>query len=440
MQRRQFIQNTTKLSLAAGAWAVSPSIFAKEIVKKSANEKIVFGAIGVNSMGNGIMNLAINQPNTECAAICDVDASVANKRAEEVFKKTGKRPIVFNDYRKMLEMKDLDAVNIGTPDHWHCLPMVEACQAGKDVYVEKPLGNSIAECNVMVEATRKYGRIVQVGQQQRSGEHWQQAIKMIQSGGIGKLRKVNVWGNFNYAVGQKMVPDEAVPAGLDFDRWLGPAPIRTYNKTRHHGSWRFFWDYGGGLITDWGAHLIDVALWAKDIKLAPLSASAIGGNFYSPDYNHETFDTMSVQYQLPDYNFTWEHTAGTEKGPYGRSYGLAFIGNNATLVIDRAGWEVFPETENNQYKIPAIPARRNGRENHEEHVKNWLACIRDRKEPNCTIENGRLVALYAQLGNISLRTNSRLEFDEITQTFGKNEAANALIMPNYRKPWVFPKL
>jgi predicted dehydrogenase len=232
----------------------------------------------------------------------------------------------------------------------------------------------------------------------------------------------------------------AIPAGLDFDRWLGPAPSRTYNKTRHHGSWRFFWDYGGGLITDWGAHLIDIALWAKNIKLAPLSCSAIGGNYFSTDYNHETFDTMSVQYQLPDYNFLFEHTAGTEKGPYGRHYGLAFVGNDATLVIDRAGWEVFPETENNIYKIPAIPPRRNGRENHEEHVKNWLECIREKKEPNCTIENGRLVALYAHLGNISLRTNSRLEFDEITQTFGKNEAANKLIKPNYRKPWEFPKV
>jgi predicted dehydrogenase len=440
MNRRNFIEKTSKISLAAGSWAISPDVFSKNLVKKSANEKIVFGAIGVNSMGNGIMNLVINQPNTECAAICDVDANVANKRAEEVFKKTGKRPEIFSDYRKMLEMKDLDAVNIGTPDHWHCLPMVDACAAGKDVYVEKPIGNSIAECNVMVEAARKYGRIVQVGQQQRSGEHWQQAIKMIQTGGIGKLRKVNVWGNFNYAVGQKKVPDEAVPAGLDFDSWLGPAPLRTYNKTRHHGSWRFFWDYGGGLITDWGAHLIDVALWAKNIKLAPISCSAIGGNFASADYNHETFDTMSVQYQLPDYNFTFEHTAGTEKGPYGRHYGLAFIGNDATLVIDRAGWEVFPETENNIYKIPAIPPRRNGRENHEEHVKNWLECIRDKKEPNCTIENGRLVALYAHLGNISLRTNTRVEFDEISQTFGKNEAANKLIMPNYRKPWIFPKV
>ena len=440
MNRRNFLEKTSKLSMAAGTWAIAPQAIAKKYERKSANEKIIIGAIGVNGMGNAIMNLAINQPNVEYAAICDVDENVANKRADEVFKKTGKRPIIFNDYRKMLEMKDLNAVNIGTPDHWHCLPMVDACAAGKDIYVEKPLANSIAECNVMVEATRKYGRIVQVGQQQRSGEHWQQAVKMIQAGGIGKLRKVNVWGNFNYAVGQKKVADEPAPKGLDFDRWLGPAPARTYNKTRHHGSWRFFWDYGGGLITDWGAHLIDIALWAKEVKLAPLSVSAVGGNFYSPEYNHETFDTMSVQYQLPDYSFTWEHTAGTEKGPYGRAYGLAFVGNDATLVIDRAGWEVFPETENNLYKIPAIPPRRNGRENHEEHVKNWLECIRSRKEPNCTIENGRLVALYAHLGNISLRTNSRLEFDEITQKFGKNEAANNLIKPNYRKPWEFPVL
>ena len=440
MNRRKFIEKTSKISLAAGAWAVSPEILPKPFVRKSANEKIVLGIIGCNGMGAAIMNLALKQPNVEYAAICDVDSNVANRRANEVFNKTGKRPIIFNDYRKMLEMKDIDAVNIGTPDHWHCLPMVEACQAGKDVYVEKPLANTITECNVMVGATRKYNRIVQVGQQQRSGEHWQQAVNMIQSGGIGQLRKVNVWGNFNYAIGQKIVPDEAVPAGLDFDRWLGPAPFRTYNRTRHHSSWRFFWNYGGGLITDWGAHLIDIALWAKNVKLAPLSVSAAGGNFYSPEYNHETFDTMSVQYQLPDYTFSWEHTAGTQMGPYGRAYGLAFIGNDATLVIDRAGWEVFPEQENGKYKITAIPPNKNGRENHEEHVKNWLECMRNRKEPNCPIENGRLVALYAHLGNIALRTNSRLEFDEIAQNFGKNEAANALITPNYRKPWVLPKL
>ena len=440
MDRRKFIQEGSKYSIAAGVWAVAPATNAKGFTPKSANEKIILGAIGVNSMGNVIMNLAADQPNIEYAAICDVDANVANKRADELLKKTGKRPIVFNDYRKMLEMKDLDAVNIGTPDHWHCLQMVDACQAGKDVYVEKPLANSIAECNVMVEATRKYGRIVQVGQQQRSGGHWQQAVKMIQDGTIGDLRKVNVWGNFGYGVGEKKVPDAAVPAGLDFDRWIGPTPVVPYNKARHHGSWRMFWNYGGGLITDWGAHLLDIALWAKNIKTAPLSASAVGGNFYSPEFDHQTFDTMNVQYQLPNYTINWEHCAGIESGPYGRSYGLAFMGNNATLVIDRKGWEMFAEEENGKYKTTPLPPNKWGTENHEDHVKNWINCMRNRTEPACPIENGRLVALYAHLGNISLRTNSRVEYNEATHNFGKNAEANALLKPSYRTPFVFPKV
>jgi predicted dehydrogenase len=258
-------------------------------------------------------------------------------------------------------------------------------------------------------------------------------------GGIGTLRKVHAWANFNYAIGQPKVPDEAAPADINFDMWLGPAPQRSYNKTRHHGAWRFFWDYGGGLMTDWGAHLLDIALWVKNVQTAPLSVVATGGNYYPPDFAHETFDTMSVLYQLPDYTISWEHTAGAQNGPYGRSYGLAFVGNDATLVIDRSGWELFPEIDKGGYKVPAVP-KRGGKETHEEHVRNWLECIRSRKEPNCPIENGRLVAMYAHMGNIALRTNSRLEWSEASQSFGKNETANALIIPNYRKPWVFPKV
>ena len=438
MNRRKFIQQSSQLSVAAGAF-ISES-YAQNPTRISANEKIVIGVIGCNNMGNGIMNHALNQPNVECAMICDIDDTIAAKRAEEVFKKTGKKPQTTNDYRRLLDNKDIDAVVIATPDHWHCLPFVEACQAGKDVYVEKPLANSIGECNAMVKATRKYNRIVQVGQQQRSGEHWQKAIQLIQSGGIGTLRKVNCWANFNYAIGKPKAPDAPVPTGIDFERWLGPAPLRAYNPTRHHGSWRFFWDYGGGLMTDWGAHLIDIALWAKNIKTAPNAVMATGGNFYSPEFAHEAFDTMSVVYQLPDYTISWEHTAGTQNGPYGRSYGLAFVGNDATLVIDRSGWELFPEVQNGEYKIPSMPQKRGDEESHDKHVKNWLDCIRDKKEPNCPIENGRLVAMYAHMGNIALRSNSRLVWNEAQQSFGKNKAANVLITPNYRKPWVFPKL
>ncbi len=439
MNRRKFISQSSGLSMAAGAWILSPGVYPREKVRTSANEKILVGLIGCNSMGWGILSQALRQPNVECLGLCDIDSNVLNRRADEISKQYSKKPQLFNDYRKLLENKDLNAVIIGTPDHWHCLPMVEACMAGKEVYVEKPMANSIAECNVMVKAARKYNRIVQVGQQQRSGEHWQSAISFIQSGGIGTLRKVHCWANFNYAIGQPKVPDEHVPAGVDFDRWLGPAPQRSFNKTRFHGSWRFFWDYGGGLVTDWGAHILDIALWVKNIKTPALSVTATGGNYYSPEFNHECFDTLSVLYQLPDYSISWEHTAGIQTGPFGRAYGLAFAGNDATLVIDRAGWEIFPETDKGSYKVPVLP-KRSGKESHEEHVKNWLECIREHKEPNCPVENGRLVAMYAHMGNLALRTNSRLEWNEINQNFGSNQAANALIKPAYRKPWVFPEI
>jgi predicted dehydrogenase len=200
-----------------------------------------------------------------------------------------------------------------------------------------------------------------------------------------------------------------------------------------------FWDYGGGLMTDWGVHLIDMALWAKNITELPTSVTASGGNFAFPDRAHETFDTMSVSYQMKDYIINWEHTAGIQSGPYGRAYGLAFVGNDATLVIDRDGWELFPELDNGKYKVPAMP-KQAGRDSHEPHMRNFIECIKTRKDPACTIENGRLVALYAHMANIALRTNSRLEWNAATKNFGNNTAANALITPSYRKPWALPKV
>ncbi len=408
-------------------------------VKQSPNEKVNIGLIGCRGMGFGILDQALRQPNVECVALCDVDSNVLTQRTADVVKRQTKAPIQYKDYRKLLENKDIDAVIIGTPDHWHCLPMTAACEAGKDVYVEKPMANSIGECDVMVKAARKYNRVVQVGQQQRSGEHWKKAMDFMKAGKIGQLRKVQIWGNFNYGVGQPVAADEPVPAGVDFDMWLGPSPQRSFNKTRFHGSWRMFWDYGGGLLTDWGVHLIDMALWAKDADYAPLAVTASGGNFSYPDRAHETFDTMSVQWQMNEFTIVWEHAAGTQTGPYNRNYGLAYVGNDATLVINRDGWEIFPESESGAFKVAPFP-KQGGRENHEEHVKNWLDCIKTRKDPNCTVENGKLVAMYAHMGNIALRTKSRLEWNEDSRNFGANSAANALITNNYRKPWVLPKI
>lgn len=440
--RRRFINDTSKLIAATGLSTLAPaSMFASVSNRKiSPNEKITIGLIGAKNMGFGDLKNALKQPNVECAAICDIDDSILNERTAEITKLQGKAPIQYKDFRKLIDNKDIDAVIIGTPDHWHCLPFVYACQAGKDIYVEKPLANSIGECDLMVKAARKYNRVVQVGQQQHTGSHFTSAINFIKAGKIGQLRKVNIWANFNYGTGQPIVADEPVPAGVDFETWLGPAPQRSFNKARFHGSWRMFWDYGGGLMTDWGVHLIDMALWAKDVTYTPLAVTATGGNFSFPDHAHETFDTMSVSYQMKDYTINWEHSAGLQQGPYGRLYGLAFVGNDATLVLDRASWELFPEMgSDGKLKVEPMP-KQTGVDSQAEHMKNFLECIKTRKEPNCTIENGRLVAAYAHMANIALRTNSRLVWNENDRNFGKNDAANALIMPKYRKPWVLPKV
>jgi predicted dehydrogenase len=435
--RRQFITDSSK---ALAAVSIAPFAASTLHPKKgSAGDRINVALIGSRSQGFADLRQALKQPNVECIGICDIDDSVLNQRIDDVYKIQNKKPAQYKDFRKLLENKDIDAVMIGTPDHWHCLQLIAACEAGKDVYVEKPLANSIYEADRMVHAVRKYNKIVQVGQQQRSGDHWKTAMDFIKGGKIGKLRKILVWGNFNYGIGQPNMPDEPVPAGVDFEMWLGPAPQRSFNKTRFHGSWRMFWDYGGGLMTDWGVHLMDMALWATDATEMPLAVSSAGGNFAYPDHAHETFDTMSVHYQMPDHTIVWEHTAGIQTGPYGRNYGLAFIGNDGTLVIDRESWDLFPEMNNGQYKIGALPTQ-NGHDSHETHVRNWLDCIRSRKEPNCPIEKGRLAAVYTHMGNIALRTNSRLEWNEATQNFGSNPSANALLTPNYRKPWSLPKV
>ncbi len=440
--RRKFINDTSKIIAATGLSTLAPAgMFASVRSNNfSPNEKITIGLIGSKNMGFRDLKNALKQQNVECAAICDIDDTILNDRTAEVTKLQGKAPIQCKDFRKLIDNKDIDAVIIGTPDHWHCLPFIYACQAGKDIYVEKPLANSIGECDVMVKAARKYNRVVQVGQQQHTGSHFTGAINFIKSGKIGQLRKVNIWANFNYGIGQPKVPDEPVPAGVDFETWLGPAPQRTFNKARFHGSWRMFWDYGGGLMTDWGVHLIDMALWAKDVAYTPLSVTATGGNFSFPDHAHETFDTMGVSYQMKDYTINWEHSAGLQQGPYGRLYGLAFVGNDATLVLDRSSWELFPEIGSDKKpKVEPMP-KQMGADSQAEHMKNFLECVKSRKDPNCTIENGRLVAAYAHMGNIALRTNSRLVWNESDKNFGKNDAANALIMPKYRKPWVFPKV
>lgn len=434
--RRDFLKNTS--SLLAGA-AFTPLISGELAACSPPSDTVRIALIGCRGMGLYNLKDHLKVPGVECAAMCDVDANVLNEKGAEIKQLTGKAPALYKDFRKIIDDKSIDAVIVGTPDHWHCLPTVHACEAGKDVYVEKPLANSIGECEVMLKAARKYNRIVQVGQQQRSGQHWQDALALVKSGKLGKLRKIKAWGFFEYGRTSPKVPDSPVPAGVDFDMWLGPAPTRSFNTGRFHGNWRFAWDYGGGLLTDWGVHLLDIALWAVDGKM-PKSISSVGGIYAYKDNAIETADTQTVIYEYPDLMIEWEHAGGLSKGFYGRHYGVAFIGNNGTLVINREGWEIIAEESNGSPKTEPIALQPPDKTDHAKHVNNFISCIKSRQKPICDIEIGRNAAILAHMGNLAYRTGNKLYWDASKNNFGNDAKANALIEPAYRQPWKFPKI
>jgi predicted dehydrogenase len=434
--RRKFIRDSG--SLLAGA-AFSPLIASRLNAGIGANDTLNVALIGCKGMGMYNLTDHLKQPGISCVALCDVDNNILQERAKTVLELTGKSPKLFKDYRQVIDNKDVDIVIIGTPDHWHCLPAVHACEAGKDVYVEKPLANSIAECQVMLKAARKHNRIVQVGQQQRSGQHWQDVVALVRSGKLGTIRKIKAWGYFGYGKGSPKVPNSTVPEGVDYNTWLGPAPQHPFNKNRFHGSWRHFWDHGGGLLTDWGVHLLDIPLWAMNVTF-PKSVSASGGIYAYPDNAIETPDTLNVLYDFGSFTLEWDHAGGLSKGIYDRSYGVAFIGNNGTLVVNREGWEVISESENNTNKMEVIPLQAPDSESHEKHVKNFIECVRSRKPPICEIESGHNVALVAHMGNIAYRTGKQLHWDQAKGKFKDNQEANALLKPEYRSPWKFPAI
>lgn len=437
--RRDFIHNTV---LTAFGVSLAPVIPADLLVQKrriSPNEKLIVGLIGCKNMGFHNARDFLLQPEVVLAAMCDVDNNILEARTEDIFELQEDKPDHYIDYRKLLERKDIDAVIIGTPDHWHCLQAVHACEAGKDVYVEKPLSNSVAECNIMLRAAREHNRIIQVGQQQRSGKQWKAAMDFIQSGKLGKIRRVNLWANFNYAAGQEKVPDSPVPDGVDFDMWLGPAPQRTFNEARFHGSWRMFWDYGGGLMTDWGAHLIDMPLWSLDIKSFPKSVTATGGIFAHKDRALEMADTQNVVYEMDDCLITWEHNGGVQVGPFNQLYGVSWVGTNGTLVADREHWRVLPEWDGEKCRMEPPEECRSDEQSHVYHVQNFIHCVKSREKPAADIEIGHRVAIWAHLGNIAYRTGRKLVYDPKTETIVNDPQATTLLTPEYREPYQLPK-
>ncbi len=414
-----------------------------------ANEKIRLGIIGAGSRGGQLLDTFLPQANVDLVAIADVDDRHAGETAERVKKEKGKAPDTARDYRHMLDRKDLDAVIIATPDHWHAVPAIQAVMAGKDVYVEKPVGHNVAEGKAMIAAARKYNKIMAVGTQQRSSKHFQKAVEIVRSGKLGKVFWVQTWNFENISpTGMGRYSDTEAPSYVDYDRWLGPAPKRAFNPNRFHLLFRWFFDYAGGMMSDWGVHLNDVVLWALDAK-GPQTVSATGGIFTTDD-DRDTPDTLQVVYEFPGTTLTYSMRKGNGLKFNGHDYGILFCGTDGSLLLDRNGFEVIPDTTVLPYGIKLVhgdrPIRKiglrhesaKGVDGQDAHVRNFLACLKSRALPTSDVEIAHRSTNTCHLGNIALKVGRKLAWDTETETFKNDPEANALLTREPRKGFELP--
>ncbi len=440
--RKKFLLQSSAL-LGGGllASAVDNQVFAIFNNRIMPSDQLNVGVIGVNGMGWADATSAIKIPGVNLVAICDIDKSVIQNRLNELTKKNIdiSRIKIYSDYRKLLEQKDIDIVIIGTPDHWHALMMIEAVQAGKDVYVEKPVGNSIIECRTMVAAQQRYNKVVQGGQWQRSQQHFKDAVSFVHSGQLGNIRTVKVWCYQGWMRPQPVVPDSAPPEGVDYKQWLGPATTRPFNSSRFHFHFRWFWDYAGGLMTDWGVHLLDYALIGMKAD-TPKSIDGLGGKFAYPELAEETPDTLTTMYEFDNFNLIWDSAMGIDNGSYSRDHGIAFIGNNGTLVLNRGGWEVIEEKQSKS-KVSS-PLKKSIDNGLNKHWENFVSVVKSRKmeELNCSIQAGAHVATVAQMGNISFRSQQKLHWDKAKAKFTDQAINDKYLLKPYHNGYHLPKI
>lgn len=442
ISRRRFLSTSTGAALGA---AVGVSLLPSTRAL-GANERFVVALVGCGGRGRFLAERLLERGDVEIAYLCDPDSRLFDQAAKTVEGGQGKRPQTTTDFRRALDDDQVDALFNATPDHWHAIPTIMACQAGKDVYVEKPASHNIWEGRKMVEAARKYQRIVQLGTQNRSAPYVKAAVDYIRSGELGDVHLVRVINmKMRSNIGHK--EDQPVPEGVDYDMWLGPAPMRPFNPNRFHYAWHWFWDYSGGDIINDGVHQMDVARWliGKDY---PKAVVTTGGKFFFDD-DQQTPDTQMVHYDYDDMTMTFELTLWTpymKKTPWDfretdefpnwrySATRVELYGTRGLMMMSRhgGGWQVFgPDWE----EVASGPGRRPL----SHHLDNFFECVRSRRLPNADIEEGHLSTVLCHLGNISYRLGGRkLKFDGATETFGDDREANRLVKRKYRKPWVIP--
>jgi predicted dehydrogenase len=419
--RRTFVQ------MAAAGLTIATSSRGRADTPPS--DRIRVGFVGLGGQGTGRLNQFMKHNDAEAVAVCDVDQTHLDRAVALVEKAQGRKPEAFHDFRKLLETKNLDAVMVATPDHWHALPAIQACQAGMDVFIEKPLAYSIGEGRAMVKAAQKHARITQMGNHIHNDlPNYRRVVEVIRSGALGKINRVDC----SLKVGAKGVgkaADSAPPPELDYEFWLGPAPKRPYNPNRSHFNYRYFWDYSGGYLIDFWCHYTDVVHWALDLK-APKSVSATGGR-WAVDDSAETPDTLEVLCEYPNLILTWTVHPNGRPGFDHMGSSVIFEGSDATLVTNYNKYEVYvkgKQEEDFRPPAPTIPDSPG-------HIREFLDSIKSRKRTTCDIEYGNRVTKGGLLGNIAYRTGERLYWDDERERFTGHTQANRYVTRRYRKPW-----
>jgi predicted dehydrogenase len=440
LSRRNFLQSSvTSLSAAS----VTTLLAQAPAAKTPASERVRVGCVGGGGRAGALVRTFSGSPQAEVVAIADLDPARLGPAIEAAASIQGKKPRAESDFRKLIDDPTIDAIVVGTPDHWHAIPTIMACQNGKDVYVEKPDAHNIIEGQRMIAAMRKHGRVVQMGSQHRSTERLKSALDYIRTGALGKCLVAKAWESSRQG-GIGFPADGDPPAGIDYDFWLGSAPKRPFNPNRFHGRWRWFYDYGTGDLGNDGVHRLDMALAALNAALdaeqaapagLPHRISATGGKWYFDDMQ-EWPDTLQVTYEFagtPPRILTYEMRVWAPYRFHDEAEGSAVYGDKGYIVIGNTGWraygarnELLQEGSGDSFEGP--------------HVEDFLDCIKTRARPTCDLETiGHRASVLCHAGNIAARVGRTLTLDAESEMFQGDEDANALRgRTEWRSPWTLP--
>jgi predicted dehydrogenase len=415
-----------------GTAAAVAASFRPAFARQAPSDQIVMGLIGVGGMGTSRLREFVREPDVRIAAICDVDRRHLDRAIAYVEKERGYRPEGYGDFRRLLAVREIDAVTVVTPDHWHAIPTIRAFEAGKDVFVEKPLSYSVAEGRAMADASLRYQRVTQMGNHIHASENYRRVVELVQSGLLGPIRRVDSWIVFNPAAIANNNEPDTVPPELDYDFWLGPAPKRPYEPLRSHFTYRHFWDYSGGTFIDFWCHIVDVALWALDLP-APRSVVAVGGRLHLTDDRTETPDTVNALLDYPNLMFSYSVRPSPPSGfEHMGSIGCVFEGTNGTLVTNYSTNEVWVKGR----KVEDFPRPPESISASPGHVREFLDAVKARNlETTCNVRYGHRLTKLGLLANIAYRAGRRIQWDDVRERIVDDDRADDMLRRKFRKPY-----